>query len=434
MSTNQFGLLKVPNGDIFMRGGAIIDTNVNPTRLALVGYDLQDPFPINNDTNNILPAPILSGGSGRNLQIVQTGTQTDIPFGTFFPISNNEWVNHYGGDFTATINATTGTFELRDATDIVATASVGKFTISDRAQCSLAQYNGGPGVVTKIIDLGTATGSCSFAYNSTGTNPATFEVEWNSITQISNSGTGTASFTKSSASPSFAVVTVTADDEECTWDYNLGCPGGGSPPYNPTPPGGGEITFTAASTTYGRTLNGGVAFNITCRFENGEQGKTLVASSYYPFDSDINLVQDTYQRYYDSDLNKYEILIKSTGAEFRDNTDVIAIKAVDSIDPYNLTDPSGTYESTSYGETLFELDEPFSINVTMNQSLSITGVHAYQLFFSSGIINRAVGPLFIQGPLPTHPTNTRYIPIGIYDSTTDTLIQTWEGPILFRQY
>jgi hypothetical protein len=431
MSSEQFNLKRVPNGDVLVRGGVIVDLIASPTTSTLVGYyDASGVPPVDDESNSFFPAFSLSGGSGRNIFIPQTGSQIDIPFGAFYPITNNKWVNGNGYDFSIEINSSTGQILIKDSVNTVAIASVGGFRLNERAQCSLAQSSGGPGTITKTIDLGTGTGICSFQFTSSGSG-STFSVVWNSTTVINVIGSGTVSFNKNLSSPTSATVTVVGGATTSGWSFNLGCPGGGSPPYT-TNAVGTPDPFVASSTTYGNSLNGGVPFNLNCTFENGIQNKTALANSIDSIGINLNFVQDSYSRYYESLFRAFEILIKSTGAEFRDAFDVIAIRPVNDVNPENLTDPSGTYESTAYGLSKFGLEENFFIDINLNNSLSMDGGHVYQLRFSSGVFTRAEGPIFINGPIPSNTSTLKYLPVGSYDSTTDTLLQLWEGPILLR--
>jgi hypothetical protein len=431
MSSEQFNLQRMPNGDVLVRGGVIVDLIASPTTSTLVGYYGASGIPpVDDISNSFFPALSLSGGSGRNIFIPQTGSQTDIPFGTFFPLNNNKWINGNGYDFSIEIDSSTGQVLIKDSVNTVAIANPGRFRLHERAQCSLAQASGGPGTATKTIDLGTGTGTCSFQFTSSGTNTSMFNVVWNSTTVINVTGSGTVSFNKNLTTVNNATVTVFGGEIGSSWSYNLGCPGGAAPPYNPPAIGTGPVSFTASSTTYGNSLNGGTAFNLTCTFENGTQGKTAFANSIDSFGINLNLVQDGYSRYYESVYRVFEILIKSTGAELRDAYDVIAIRPVN--DANYLTDPSGTYESTAYGLSKFGLEENFFIDVNLNNSLSMDGVHVYQLRFSSGVFTRAEGPIFINGPIPSNTSTLKYLPVGSYDSASNILLQLWEGPILLR--
>ena len=432
MSSEQFNLQRMPNGDVLVRGGVIVDLIASPTTSTLVGYYGASGIPpVDDESNSFFPAFSLSGGSGRNIFISQTGSQIDIPFGTFFPLNNNKWVNGNGYDFSIEINSSTGQILIKDSVDTVAIANPGRFRLHERAQCSLAQASGGPGTTTKTIDLGSGTGTCSFQFTSSG-DASTFSVVWNSTTVINVIGSGTVSFNKNLSSPTSATVTVVGGATVSGWTFNLGCPGSAAPPYNPPAIGTGSVSFIASSTAYGNSLNGGSAFNLNCVFENGIQNKTAIANSIDSIGINLHFVQDGYSRYYESLFRAFEILIKNTGAEFRDAYGIIAIRPVSDVNPENLTDPSGTYESTAYGLSKFGLEENFFIGINLNNSLSMDGGHVYQLRFSSGVFTRAEGPIFINGPIPSNTSTLKYLPVGSYDSTTDTLLQLWEGPILLR--
>lgn len=428
--SQQFNLKRFDNGDIGILGGVLVDLTASPTETFLFGIANASGISADPDTDSFVSPPSISGGSGRNIYIFRTGSQIDIPFGTFFPLTNNKWSNGNGYDFTIEVNQSNGQILIKDSVDTVAIAPLGSFRLNERIPCALAQSSGGPGLSTKTVDLGSATGTCSFNFTSTG--PACiFTVVWNSTTVINVIGSGTASFSKNLSSPTSAVVTVQSGGGS-TWSYTLGCPGGGASPYT-YPAIGTPYSFTAASTAYGNTLNGGVAFNLTCKFENGTQNKTATIVEDVLGIPDVDFVQDGYQRYYDNVTKLDQIIIKDTGAEFTDGSDIIAIRPVDSANSINLTNPTGVYESTAYGMTKYGFDEPFFINVTLNQSASMTGRHYYVLRLSSGLLSYVDGPIFFAGSLfPVNSSTAKYVPIGSYDATTNTLLQEWEGPILWR--
>jgi hypothetical protein len=426
--SQQFNLKRFNNGDIGIIGGVLVDSTVSPTETSLFGPRNLSAVSSDPETDSFVSPPNLSGGSGRNIYIFRTEAQTDIPAGTFAPLTNNKWVNGNGFDFTIEVNQTNGQILIKDSVDTVAIANLGSFRLHERIPCALAQSSGGPGTITKTVDLGTGTGTCSFQFASTG--PAcVFTIVWNSTTVVNVIGSGTVSFNKNLSSPTSAVVTVQSGAGS-SWSYTLGCPGGGSPPYT-YPAIGSPYLFNAASTSYGNSLNGGVAFTLTCRFENGVKNKTATLVEEVVGIPDVVLIEDGYQRYYDSATKLNQIIIKSTGAEITDGSDIIAIRPVNDLNSVNLTDPTGTYESTAYGMSKYGFDDPFFIDVTLNQAASMSGVHYYVLKLSSGLFSYADGPIFIEAPfLPANTSTTKYIPIGSYDATTNTLLQLWEGPIL----
>jgi hypothetical protein len=427
--SQQFNLKRFNNGDIGIIGGVLVDSTVSPTETVLFGLGTSaSAVAADPETDSFVSPPSLSGGSGRNIYIFRTGSQIDIPFGTFAPLTNNKWVNGNGYDFTIEVNQSNGQILIKDSVDTVAIANLGSFRLHERIPCALAQSSGGPGTITKTVDLGSGTGTCSFQFTSTG--PASvFTVVWNSTTVVNVTGSGTVSFNKNLSSPTSAVVTVQSGAGS-SWSYTLGCPGGGSPPYT-YPAIGTPYLFNAASTSYGNSLNGGVAFTLNCRFENGVKNKTATLVEDVIGIPDVDLIEDGYQRYYDNATKLNQIIIKSTGAEFTDGSDIIAIRPVNDLNSVNLTDPTGSYESTSYGMSKYGFEEPFFIDVTLNQSASMSGAHYYVLKFSSGVFSYADGPVFVEAPyLPSNTSTSRYIPIGSYNATTNTLLQHWEGPIL----
>lgn len=423
---SQFNLSRKPNGDVFIQGGIVIDMTRPTTAAYILAYNVEGI--VTDESDSFTPAPVPAGGSGRNILMRFSGN-SNLPFGVFYPISDYKWINDFiPGGFYIEFNHSTGNLEFRDDTDVIATAPLGSISINNRVPAGATVSHSGPGTQTITIDLGTATGVVNFTYTSvTGTTQ--FDVVWDGVSRFSGSGSGTASFNKTTASPTTATVQVTAIGDGATSTFVLGVPGGGSPPYTPPALGAGRVGFVASSTAYGNSLNGGFAFNLFPLFENSLNLKTCTAIAETSIGSTLSLTSDNYQRFYDSTNQEYEILIKSTGSEFRDSTDIIAIKDMTNIS--DLTDPSGQYISTAYGKTKYSLDDDFFITINYDINNPMPAVYYYILRYVAGVFSGAEGPYSLSS-LPANTATEKYVPIGEFLGATSTLLQLWEGPILLR--
>ena len=432
MSSAQFNLSRQPNGDVYIQGGVFVDLTRTTTAAYVLAYDLSGITA--GDSDSFMPAPVLAGGSGRNILMRFSGN-SNLPFGLFRPISDYKWVNEaVPKGFYIEFNPTTGNLEFKDPVGTIATAPLGSISINNRVPAGATVSHAGPGTQTITIDLGTATGTVNFTYTSvTGTTQ--FDVVWDGVSRFSGSGTGTASFNKTTSSPTTATVQVTAIGDGATSTFILGVPGGGSPPYTPPALGSGRIGFVASSTAYGNSLNGGFAFNLFPVFENSSSVKTCTISADTSIGSNFTLTSDNYQRFYDATNQEYEILIKSTGAEFRDSTDIIAIRDMTGID--DLTDPTGSYLSTAYGKTKYAIDDDFYIGATHDYNDPMPAVYYYIMRYTAGVFVGAEGPYSLSAlPANVYDVNglptQQMLPIGEFFGATSTLLQLWEGPILLR--
>jgi hypothetical protein len=427
MNPTQFNLSKLPNGDVYIQGGIFIDLTRTTTAAYVLAYSLDGI--VTGESDSFAPSPVLAGGSGRNILMRFSGNP-NLPYGVFRPISDYVWVNDsMPGGFYIEFNQSTGTLDFKNATDTIATAPLGAIAINNRAPAGATVSYSGPGTQTITIDLGTATGTTNFSYSSL-TGSTQFDVIWNGVSQFSVTGTGTTSFNKTTSSPITATVQVTAIGDGATSSFNLGVPGGGSPPYTPPALGTGRIGFVASSTTYGASLNGGVSFNLFPLFENSTNLKTCSVIAETSIGSDFTFTSDNYQRFYDATNQEYEILIKSTGAEFRDSTDIIAIKDMSLSD--DLTDPTGFYYATDYGKSKYEFPDGFSIGVQHDYNNPIGAVFYYIMRYSAGVFVGAEGPYSLSA-LPANTATEKILPLGEYNASSNTLLQLWEGPVLLNK-
>ena len=433
----QFNVDKSLMGDVTVQGGVIIDTTQSPTASILIGHDVGEAVQSDPSTNSYAPAPVPSGGSGRNI-IIQKTPYAGLPDGVFFPLVDNQWVSsNYGENFVLAYGATGGGasnfFAITDQTDIIATAPIGVIDNPSIIQCSTAHESGGgigkdiiSNELVKVIYLGTATGLVDFTYDSIIGNCAFVVYADNSSTaKLTVNGSGTAQFNKTT-SFEFASVFVYPKSNESKWEFTLGCPGGGAPPFTPPTT---RSTFNAALTTYGLTLTGGVNIPIVCTFEGTNPIKTASVTS--DVLGNFNIQSDGYQRFYDIDNYRYSFKLDYGTNRLLDYGGIVAeLQTSGSLD-LSLTDPTGSYESTTYGANKYNAGVPFNVSVQLNDNPSLTLVHYYVLNFTAGVLTGYEGP--ISAPtLPANTANKKHIPVASYDSSTNTLLQLWEGPILLR--
>lgn len=424
-------------GDVTVQGGVIIDTTQSPTASILIGHDVGEAVQSDPNTNSYYPAPVPSGGSGRNI-IIQKTAYAGLPDGLFFPYTDTQWLSsNYGGDYGIEYDIEYSLFTpvnqrllIFDSTSqIVATAPIGTIESKGTIQCSAISENGGPTTSSGLIKwvyLDSATGVVTLTYNSIIGN-CRFQVEYNNSIVINATGSGTATFTKSSSNK-FAKVIVNSLTDDAKWDFNLSCPGGGSAPF--TPPIG-RTTFNATLTTYGLTLTGGVNIPLVCTYEGDQNTKTCSITS-----EDIvgifGMRSDGFQRFYNGTDYKTSIQITPLQCVILDYDGVIATRPAPPIVDENLTDPTGSYESTTYGADKYNAGVPFNVFVQLNDNPSLTLVHYYVLNLTGGgSISSYEGPI----SAPTLPANTstkKHIPVASFDSSINTLLQLWEGPILLR--
>jgi hypothetical protein len=423
----QFNLFRRNNGDVYIQGGIFVDLTRPTTAAYILAYDLNG-IPT-GDSDSFNPAPVLAGGSGRNILMPFSGNP-NLPFGVFRPISDYKWTNDsMPGGFYIEFNQSTGNLDFKNATGTIATAPLGSIAINNRAPASATVSHSGPGSQIITIDLGSATGTTNFTYTSV-TGNTNFNVTWNGVSRFSGSGSGTTSFNKNLASPTTATVEVSAIGDGATSTFNLGVPGGGAAPYVPPALGTGRVGFVASSTSYGNSLNGGVAFNLYPLFENSANIKTCSVTAETSIGSSFVFNSDNYQRFYDATGKAYEIVIGQTQAEFRDSTDIIAVK--DTSDDSTFTDPTGTYISTTYGKTKYSLADDFFIDVQHNNNDPIPAVYFYIMKYSAGVFVGAEGPYSLSS-LPANSATDKILPIGEFiGGTTNKLLQLWEGPVLLR--
>jgi hypothetical protein len=434
----QFTINREPVGDVVVNTGYVVDLTATTTNPLWVGNTSVIAAPMVPDIASSVFAQRFAGGSGRNM-IIENVIDAAIPSGWVKQFKNQLW-NTEDGPFKCEVNADTGVLEFSDDADTIFTAPAGSIPIYGRFECNAYAYSGSIGTHEYIVDLGTATGSTVLNFEAYSV-PDIFKVEYNGVEVINTGyrgddgtydgvpvtvagpGAGSASFNKTTASPTWAKVIVEAPFTGTAWEFNLGCPGGASPPYIPPYPGT-RITFTGTSTTYGNSLNGGTSFTPQIAYENGWSNTSL---SLYPdfgvFSTEFSQVSS--QLWSDSPP-LYAVSIDDAGtASFYDHTDVIAIR-----EGLKLIDPSGTYVSTAYGKTLIGVTDDFSIDIQMNYAPPINLYTYIVLDIASGNVTGVRGP-FSEPTLPANTSTEKYIPIS-YSDGAGIVNQIHEGTLFWK--
>lgn len=441
--TSEFTSSIMPLGDVLVQGGSLVNLTGSASLASIIGNNEPErsmkynpafnPFAFNYPPNP-------SGGSGRNI-IIEKTDYAGIPHGLFFPKDDNTWIStnyiesriDYDIQYISSV-PTDHKLNIYDETEqIVATADIGCIPSNSMIQCSSSVENGGittSSGLSKWIYLGEDTGSVSFEYNSVVGN-CKFIVQYDGVDVIDINGTGSTSFNKTTSNK-FAKVIVYSLTESANWDFNLGCPGGGSPPF--TPPTG-RTTFNATLTTYGLTLTGGVNIPIVCTYENSASEKRCdVIFSYdtqsnTELSSTIEMVADGFSRYYDDTNNNRSIQLDQSGCNFIDFYGVIAIKDMPDLGfDFSPSDPSGVYSSTPYGEENYGGGNPFTIEVKMKNVTSLDLVHYFVIYYSAGTYVGFDGP--ISSPtLPSDTADKKHFVIASFDSTQGALQPLSQGNV-----
>lgn len=305
--------------------------------------------------------------------------------------------------------------------------------------------SGGIGVSEYTVDLGTATGLVTLNFDAF-TVPDIFIVEYDGAEVINTGyrgtsgtydgvavtvagpGAGSASFTKTTSNPTSCTVRVEAPFTSTAWNFDLSCPGGGSPPY--TPSSAGRQTFTATSTPYGDTLNYGTPFTVDVIYEGG-QTNTLIQMTSEPLNPvAVTLTQSTVSRWNDLSLAKFRVDIDDNGeATISDRTDVIAIRPI-VVGSELYLDPSGSYEATAYGRDTYNLGVEFFCSISMIITKPLELYTFLKLTLTGGSITDVRGP-FSEPSLPANGANLKILPIS-YSNGLGTVEQFFEGAVLWK--
>ena len=429
----QFSINRQLIGDLVVNTGNVIDVTSSATTHSFVGSDLVDGVATDSDPS--IYASRFAGGSGRNVFIYDV-INSNIPSGWMKQVSNLSWIAE-DGEFNMSPNDFTGILEFKDTTGVIFTAPAGSIPLYDRITCSETKYNGGIGGGEFIVDLGSATGSTILSFDAAVV-PDIFKVEYNgvevintgyrgtsgtydgTVVTVAGPGMGTASFTKSTASPTWAKVIVVAPFSGTAWNFSLGCPGGASPPYTPS---FGRYSFTGTSTTYGNSLNGGTPFTVDIVYEGGLNPSRITAySEVVSLPNDFEEV--SHQKW--TDNNYFNIDITNGGAAtISDYSDVVA-ERVEEI----VNDPSGTYVATAYGKDIYSGGDDFVIDVQMNATNPLSLYTFLTLDLSSGSVTNARGP-FSEPTLPTNTSTEVHIPLS-YSDGFGKVQQIHEGTLFWK--
>jgi hypothetical protein len=419
-----------------IEAGVIIDLTAATTGVFNISPMTVEADVVDSLTSATRSAPRFAGGSSRNMHIEEVINST-IPSGWHKQTGLYEW-SAEDGDFTCEV-ASDGSLEWSDATDVIMTAPAGSIPIADWISCSTAAAAGGVGTQEITVDLGSATGLVTLTFDAY-TIPDIFIVEWDGsevintgyrgtsgtydgvAVTVAGPGAGTASFTKTTASPSLCTVRVEAPFTGTQWDINLGCPGGGSPPY--VTPSTGRSTFTATSTAYGDTLNGGTPFTLDVVYEGGASYTSIELTS-DPLAG--NLVQNTVTRWTDYYFN---VKIDDAGeATISDHADVIAIRPT-VVGQELYLDPTGSYEATAYGRDTYNNGVEFFASVSMVSTPPLVLETFLKINVTAGSITSVAGP-FSEPFLPANTAGVKILPIS-YSDGLGKVIQFNEGAVLWK--
>jgi len=436
---SQFNTTKSNIGDMSIQSGVIVDLTASTTAVFDISPGTSEA-PTADPTSSAIRTNRFAGGSARNMHIEEV-INTDIPSGWHKQSKKYEW-NSEDGPFTVTVGED-GSLEWSDATDVIMTAPPGSIPLNDRVSCTTAVASGAVGGGEYIIDLGTDTGLVTLDFNA-NTVPDKFFVDWDGSEVINTGwrgtsgtydgvpvtvagpGAGTASFTKTTAAPSLATIRVEAPFTGTQWDVNLGCPAAGSPPY--VVPGNVRATFTATSTAYGDTLNGGTPFTLDVVYEGGATNTQIELVS-TPLTDYLSgpLTEYTPTRWTDFMFN---VTIDGTGeAAIADATNVIAIRPT-VIGEESYLDPSGSYAATTYGKDTYNNGVDFSASVSVIITPPLELYTYLKLAVSGGSVTGVTGP-FSAPTLPANTAGVNILPLS-YSDGAGKVVQYQDGTIFWK--
>ena len=437
---SAFSTTKSNIGDLSIEAGVVVDITAATTAVFDISPQTNTAVVSDPSTAATRAAPRFAGGSSRNF-LIETFINSSIPSGWFKQNGLYNW-SAEDGEFTVEV-ASDGSLQWSDGTDVIMTAPAGSIPIADWISCSTAATAGGSGNQEITVDLGSATGLVTLNFNAY-TVPDKFFVDWDGSTVINTGfrgvsgtydgvpvtvagpGAGTASFTKTTAAPSLCTLRIEAPFTGTQWDVNLGCPGGGSPPYV-TPPTG-RSTFSATSTAYGDTLNGGTPFTLDVIYEGGAS-YTFIELVSDPLTDYLagNLVQNTPTRWTDYYFN---VTINSAGdAEISDPTDVVAIRPTVVGEELYL-DPTGSYEATAYGRNTYNLGVEFFASISMVITPPLELYTYLKVSVTAGSITGVKGP-YSSPTLPANTSGVKILPIS-YSDGLGKVTQYYEGAVLWK--
>lgn len=275
--------------------------------------------------------------------------------------------------------------------------------------------------------------------------PDQFTVEWDG-TEVINSGlrgvdgtydgnvvvvdgaaSGTLSFNKTTASPTTAIARVISPYTGTSWQFSLGCPGGGTPPYPPSSLGDWG-TFNLVATTYGEdTYHSGTTFTLTARVEKAivtMLGADVLPLSGTAFAGSMQRVNPG--QFTGGGASNWTLVIASDGtASISDTSDTVATRPAG-----DLNDPTGYYTATLYGAAAYNGGKVYGTHVSQAAGKPLPG-RAYILVTESapGAISTATGPYFGSSlPSPADPI----YPQELAEITSGgELVQVQDGTVIW---
>jgi hypothetical protein len=433
-------------GNIRVESGVVIDIS----GYAPIVHYLKnaDSFSGSADSNGASRwKPKFCGGSGRNIYIDKTPDNTNVPYGWYSLRGDVYWVGENQNPFSFVLNESYTLFMQDNDGNVIAQSSGPTFNPYGQIACSSGMYNGTQGNYYYEVDLGTATGVVTFTYDAY-TIQDRFIVTYGGSTVIDTglvSGSGSATFTKSSSSDRIATVKVIAPNEGTIWNCNLGCPGGGSPPYQPlTSTEFPRVPFSITANALGETIFGGPT-TITGWYEGNKAkgqvdpttlAKIQVRRTTIDFTSDATLIPSSSISGYKWNEKKFQLWTSNDSPLFfsiidgvfsvSDATDIIAVSTAGS-----LLDPSGSYQSTEYGAQTYNGNAPFSLAVTMNRNTPMQDMVVYMTInFTGASIDSVEGP-FMEFIMPIADNNQKHIPLAMIHEDL-TIDQLSEGSIIWN--
>lgn len=413
--------------------------------------------------------PNFCGGSGRNIYLEKTPSNNNIPHGFYSLSEDLVWKGENQTPFSWSMDPDTYQISLLDFDgNPLAESDPGAFNPYGQIACSSLLANGQLGSYYYEVDLGDSTGSVVLTYDAysvpdrfivdyngstvidtgfRGTSGTYVDLDGNSVVvTVAGPGAGTASFTKTTASPRIATVKVIAPYFGTAWQCTLGCPGTSLPPYIPVASTESPtIPFSATTTTLGATLFGGAA-TLNAWYEgNKTKGNvnttTLEAipirrtTIYFTSDSEIGGSLDiggewTERRfqYWASDSSVFDFTILPDGtAQFSDGTDIVATRS-----SVSLLDASGAYDSTEYGADTYNSNQTFKVAATMHNNAPMRDMIVYMTINTnvSGVVD-ITGP-FSDFQMPTNEANKKHIPLAMIHEDL-SIDQLSEGSIIWNQ-
>jgi hypothetical protein len=188
--------------------------------------------------------------------------------------------------------------------------------------------------------------------------------------------------------------------------------------------GAPEGTYTL--TTYGEdTFNGGSPGTLSLAYDGTAPITICSVGRDYGSAQTGNYTRTGWGAWESDDDPDFTINLQADGtSEISDATDVLALRVAGS-----TNNPSGTYVATTYGETTYGDGSTFSLFVSFNLAMPITGYGYIELVLSSGNIASVRGPFFASS-LPANSSTLEVVPVCYSNGTS--LVQIQKGAVYFR--